>query len=172
MTAPISGTTLVAGVAGAPVAHSLSPAIHNAWIAAAGIDAVYVAFAPPVERFEAFSRGLRGGAVRGLSITAPFKAAALALADRASDGARRAGAANLLLFAGEETIEADNTDGVGLRAAPASQAPGFRPGDGAAVVLGAGGAVAGAAAALLEAGDPEIRLVNRSEARGRVLEET
>ena len=42
---PITGATAVAGVAGSPIGHSLSPLIHNAWIEAAGIDAVYVAFA-------------------------------------------------------------------------------------------------------------------------------
>src|SRR5665213_2776619 len=93
MIAGISGMTVVAGVAGSPVSHSLSPAIHNAWLAAAGIDAVYVAFAPPADGFARFAEGLRGGAVRGLNITAPFKEAALASADRISDRARRAGAA-------------------------------------------------------------------------------
>ena len=47
MSRAITGASLVAGVAGAPVAHSLSPLIHNAWLAAAGIDGVYVAFTPP-----------------------------------------------------------------------------------------------------------------------------
>ncbi|MDQ2860577.1 MAG: shikimate dehydrogenase, partial [Pseudomonadota bacterium] len=125
MTWAISGKTLVAGVAGAPVSLSLSPTIHNAWIAAAGIDAVYVAFAPPVDGFARFTEGLRGGAVRGLNVTAPFKQDALGLADRASDRARRAGAANLLIFEREGTTWADNTDGEGLLAALVEQAPEF-----------------------------------------------
>ncbi|MBA3810486.1 MAG: shikimate dehydrogenase [Caulobacteraceae bacterium] len=162
---------MVAGVAGAPVAHSLSPAIHNAWIAKAGLDAVYVAFSPPAERFEAFARGLRGGVIRGLNITAPFKAAALGVADRASDRARRAGAANLLVFDPDGRIRADNTDGEGLLAAFAQQAPDFDPAAGPTVILGAGGAACGAAAALLSAGAPEIRIVSRSEDRGHALAE-
>ena len=44
----ITGRTIVAGVAGQPVAHSLSPILHNAWLQAAGIDGVYVAF--PLDR--------------------------------------------------------------------------------------------------------------------------
>ena len=135
----VSGMTVVAGVAGSPVSHSLSPAIHNAWLAAAGIDAVYVAFAPPADGFARFAEGLRGVAVRGLNITAPFKEAALAVADRASDRARRAGAANLLIFEADGTIWADNTDGEGLLAAFAEQAPGFEPAAGPLVLLGAGG---------------------------------
>ena len=169
MTSTISGKTLVAGVVGTPVCHSLSPTIHNAWIAAAGIDAVYVAFAPTVDGFARFAEGLRGGAARGLNVTAPFKQDALALADRASDRARRAGAANLLIFETGGTIWADNTDGEGLLAALVEQAPEFDPAAGPAVVLGAGGAARGAAAALLDAGAPSIRIVNRSVARGEFL---
>ncbi len=165
----ISGATLVAGVAGWPVAHSLSPAIHNAWIAAAGLDAVYVAFSPPADRFETFAQGLRGGAVRGLNVTAPFKAAALDVADRATDRARRAGAANLLIFSPDGQIAADNTDGEGLLAAFAEQAPGFDPAAGPLALFGAGGAARAAAAAFVDAGAPEIRVVNRSEARARTL---
>jgi shikimate dehydrogenase len=166
---PISGATLVAGVAGAPVAHSLSPLIHNAWLEAAGIDAVYVAFAPPAEGFAAFVGGLRGGAVRGLNVTQPFKQAALALADEASLAARRAGAVNLLLFEPDGRVSADNTDGAGLLAAVAKQAPRFDARRGPAVILGAGGAARGAATALLDAGAPEVRLINRTVARAEAI---
>ena len=169
MTAGISGTTVIAGVAGSPVSHSLSPVIHNAWLAAAAIDAFYVAFAPPADGFARFAEGLRGGAVRGLNVTAPFKEAALALADRASDRARRAGAANLLIFERDGTTWADNTDGEGLLAALAQQAPGFDPAAGPVVVLGAGGAARGAATALLEAGATSVRIVSRSAARAEGL---
>ncbi len=169
MTRAISARPAVAGVIGAPVSHSLSPAIHNAWIAAAGLDATYVAIRPREGGFARFVRGRRGGAMRGLNVTAPFKAEALALADRASDRARRAGAANLLIFEADGSIWADNTDGEGLLAAFADQAPGFDPAAGPAVVLGAGGAARGAAAAFLAAGVPAVRIVNRSAARARAL---
>ena len=165
----ITGATWVAGVAGAPVAHSLSPLIHNAWIAAAGLDAVYVPFAPPAEGFEAFARGLRGGAVRGLNVTVPFKETALDLADSASDRARAAGAANLLTFSPRGEIVADNTDGAGLLAALSEQAPGFDVSAGPVAILGAGGAARGAAAALAMAGAPEIRIVNRTRQRAEAL---
>jgi shikimate dehydrogenase len=169
MKPPISGATVVAGVAGAPVAHSLSPLIHNAWLEAAGIDALYVAFSPPADGFTAFARGLAGGAVRGLNVTVPFKEDALRLADEASAAAGRAGAANLLVFEPDGRICADNTDGAGLLAAIAEQAPGFDPRRGPAVILGAGGAARGAAAALVEAGAPEVRLINRTAARAEAI---
>ena len=57
----ITAKTVVAGVAGAPVRHSLSPVMHNAWLAESGFDGVYVAFAPHQDHFKAFAQGLRGG---------------------------------------------------------------------------------------------------------------
>ena len=165
----ISGATVVAGVVGAPVRHSLSPLIHNAWLEAAGVDGVYVALSAAPERFPALLDGLRGGAMRGLNATLPFKEAALAAADRVSDRARRAGAANLILFEPDGSIVADNTDGEGLLAAFAEQAPGFDVRARPTVVLGAGGAARGAVAALLDAGAPEVRLVNRTMERAQAL---
>ena len=165
----VTGAAVVAGVAGSPVRHSLSPVIHGAWIAAAGLDAVYAPFPVPPDGFARFVDGLRGGAVRGLNVTVPFKEAALALADRADAAARAAGAANLLLFGADGSVEARNTDGLGLLGALAAQAPGWRPGDGPVTILGAGGAARGAAAALKAAGVPELRIVNRTLARAEVL---
>ncbi|HLZ83160.1 MAG TPA: shikimate dehydrogenase [Caulobacteraceae bacterium] len=165
----LSGATVVAGVAGSPVRHSLSPAIHNTWLEAAGLDGVYVAFAPPADRFAAFAEGLRGGAIRGLNVTAPFKEAALALADQASPTARAAGSANLLVFQADGAIVADSTDGVGLLEAFASQAPGFDPAAGPAVILGAGGAARAAAFAFLAAGAPRVDVVARTLQRGEAL---
>lgn len=169
MSASISGAGVVAGVVGSPVRHSLSPLIHNAWIAAAGLDGAYVPFAPAEARFADFVQGFRGGAIRGLNVTLPFKEQALALADRASDRAWDAGAANLLVFEHDGQILADNTDGVGLLAAFAQQAPGFDPAAAPVVILGAGGAARGAAAAFKAAGAPQVRIVNRTLARAEAI---
>lgn len=165
----ITGATAVAGVAGRPVRHSLSPILHNAWLEAAGIDGVYVALSPTAEGFPALVEGLRGGSLRGLNVTLPFKEAALAAADHASERARRAGAANVLVFDADGTVRADNTDGVGMLGAFAAQAPGFDPARAPVVVLGAGGAARGAVAALLDAGAPEVRIVNRTLERAAAI---
>jgi shikimate dehydrogenase len=167
----ISGATVVAGVIGAPVRHSLSPTLHNAWLAAAGVDGVYVALSPSAERLPALIDGLRGGTLRGLNVTLPFKEQALALADRASQAARRAGAANLLVFGPDGGVSADNTDGIGLLGAFAAQAPKFEVAARPVVVLGAGGAARGAAAAFVAAGAPQVRLVNRTAARAHAIAE-
>ncbi|HWA60047.1 MAG TPA: shikimate dehydrogenase [Caulobacteraceae bacterium] len=165
----ISGATPIAGVAGAPVTHSLSPLLHNAWLAAAGIDAVYVAFPVTAQGFSAFARGLRGGVIRGLNVTVPFKEEALDLADEASERARTAGAANVLVFEPDGLIRADNTDGLGLMYALESQCPGWTAAAGPAAVFGAGGAARGAVAALIEAGAPEVRILNRTVERAQAL---
>jgi shikimate dehydrogenase len=165
----ITGATAVAGVAGFPIGHSLSPLIQNAWIEAAGLDAVFVAFSPPPDRFSHFAEGLRGGAIRGLNVTLPFKEAALSVAQEVGDRAELAGAANLLIFNEDGSITADNVDGLGLLGALVAQAPGFDPKAGPAVIVGAGGAARGAAAALVMAGAPQVRIVNRTLARAEMV---
>ncbi len=166
----VSGETRVAGVVGAPVRQSLSPLIHNAWITAARLDGLYVPFSPARDRFAAFVDSLRGGSLVGLNVTLPFKEEALKCADRTDAAASRAGAANLLLFHDDGSVEARNTDGIGLFSAFREQAPRWRPEAGPVLVLGAGGAARGAVAALQAAG-AAVRVANRSSARAHDLAE-
>lgn len=161
----ISGAAMVAGVVGHPIAHSMSPWLHGRWIAEAGLDAAYVPFACPLGGFTRLMDGLRGGVVRGLNVTAPFKREALALADAVQDAAQ-ARSANLLLFHHDGTVEACSTDGYGVLTALARRAPGLTVGQ--AVVLGAGGAGAAAAAALAGAGW-RVTLVNRTLATAQAV---
>lgn len=160
--------TLRAGVAGQPIAHSLSPLIHTAWIAAAGLDAEYRAFGPAdAAGFADLVAEGRVGRLRGLNVTAPFKEQALALADAASATARTCGSANLLVFENSR-VRADSTDGVGLMAALAEQAPELDVRGQTVVVLGAGGAARAAVAALKGAG-AEVGVLNRTRARAALL---
>ncbi len=163
-----TGAARVAAVVGAPVRHSLSPLIHNAWIAAAGLDAAYIPMAPARNGLKALVDGLRGGVLVGLNVTLPFKEEALKLADRAEPAARAAGAANLLLFHPDGEVEARNTDGIGLLRAFAEQAPDWGPHAGPVLVLGAGGAARGAVAALYAAG-AQVRVANRTAIRAHAL---
>ena len=118
--------TTYLGVAGWPVAHSRSPAMQNAALAAAGLDDWrYVALPLPPELFAETVRALPAAGFRGINVTIPHKEAALALADRASDAAREIGAANTLTFEQGGAISADNTDAPGLLEALA--ADGVRP---------------------------------------------
>lgn len=161
---------LAAGVIGWPVKHSLSPLIHGLWLNAAGLDGRYDAIEVAPQDFAATVARLRAEGLRGLNVTVPHKEAALALADRADPAARAAGAANLLLF-GEHGVEARNTDGIGLLAALAEQAPRWEPCGATVLVIGAGGAARGVLPALDLAGAGDLRIVNRSHARAETLAE-
>ena len=155
----ITGAALLAGIVGRPVAHSLSPVIHNAWLEAAGMDAVYAAFAPPGEAaFDVLIQAGRAGMIHGLNVTAPFKGQALACADEASETARACGSANVLAFRDGE-VRAHSTDGEGLLKALAEQAPEFDLTAGPVLFLGAGGA-------------PEVVILNRTPERAMALAET
>jgi len=165
---PITGAALVGGIAGNPVGHSLSPVIHNAWIAAAGMDAAYVPFAPAdAAGFETLVAAGRAGLVMGLNVTAPFKEQAFALADTASDAARLSSSANILAF-DKGRVHADSSDGLGMMRALVEQAPALDVSGRPVVLLGAGGAARAAAGALVAAG-ASVRIVNRSRERAEAL---
>ncbi len=151
-------------VLGHPVAHSRSPAMHNAALAALGMAAEwrYEAIDVPPDGFEERVRAMPAEGFAGANVTVPHKGAALGIADALSATAREIGAANTLSFADGE-IRADNTDAEGLLAAlPAS------PGGKRALVLGAGGAARAAVWALLREG-AEVEVWNRTELRVRHL---
>ncbi len=106
------------GVLGWPVAHSRSPAMHQAAYAALGLDGWrYQRLPVPPEAFEETVRALPRAGFAGANVTIPHKEAALAVADTATERARKIGAANTLTFGGDGSIEADNTDAPGLLAA-------------------------------------------------------
>ncbi|MDP1914444.1 shikimate dehydrogenase [Brevundimonas sp.] len=160
--------TILAGVAGRPIAHSLSPLIHTTWIKTAELDAEYRAFGPEDGAgFAALVTDGRAGRLRGLNVTAPFKELALALADDASATARKCGSANLLLFQ-DGRVWAESTDGAGLIGALAEQAPELDVRGQSVVLLGAGGAARAAVAALKAAG-ADVGVLNRTRARAEAL---
>jgi shikimate dehydrogenase len=167
----ITGAAKVAGVVGAPVAHSLSPLIHNAWIEALGLDAAYVPFAAPKGKFEAFVEAHRSGTLVGLNVTLPYKRKAYDLADVRSKAAEDAFSANVLLFSKVDgEVFADNTDGQGL--IEALTTAGWRASAGPVLILGAGGAAAGAVAAMTAAGVTDVRVAARDSSKARGLFQT
>lgn len=153
------------GVLGWPVAHSRSPAMHNAALAELGMgDWRYQALPVPPELFAETARALGDSSFVGANVTIPHKHAALALADTASDAARAIGAANTLTFAGDGTIAAENTDAPGLLAAIGEPLAGRR-----ALVLGAGGSARAAVWALREADAACVAVWNRTAGRAASL---
>lgn len=164
----ITGAAMVAGIAGNPVGHSLSPVIHNAWLAAGGIDGAYVPFAPAdAAGFQALVAAGRAGLIMGLNVTAPFKEQAFALADQATAAARLTSSANILQFENGRVL-ADSSDGIGLMRGLKEQAPDLDVAGRPVVMLGAGGAARAGSGALVEAG-AEVRIVNRSPERAEAL---
>ena len=167
-TGRITGAAVTGGIAGNPVAHSLSPIIHNAWLEAGGVDGAYVPFAPAdAAGFEALVAAGRAGLILGLNVTAPFKEQAFALADQATAAARLTSSANILQFENGRVL-ADSSDGIGLMRGLREQAPDLDVAGRPVVMLGAGGAARAGSGALVEAG-AEVRIVNRSPERAEAL---
>jgi shikimate dehydrogenase len=153
------------GVLGWPVAHSRSPAMHNAAFAALGMeDWRYQRLPVPPQLFAETTLALAGSGLHGANVTIPHKQAALALATQASDAAHAIGAANTLTFLPDGEIVAANTDAPGLIAALGRPLHGMT-----AQVLGAGGSARAAVWALLDAGAAEVAVWNRTYARAEAL---
>jgi shikimate dehydrogenase len=152
------------GVLGYPVAHSRSPAMHNAAFAAVGLDWCYVKLPVPPDLFERTVRALPGSGYSGANVTIPHKLAALEIADSATAAARAIGAANTLSFGEDGGIDADNTDAGGFLAA-LGESPRTR----SALVLGAGGAARAVVWALAEAGASDVAIWNRTPERAEEL---
>jgi shikimate dehydrogenase len=163
-------TTFV-GVLGWPVAHSRSPAMHNAAFSELGLDWRYELLPVEPGRFDSFVRDLPGRGFAGANVTIPHKLRAFALADSLSDTARVTGAANTLRFTqarGKARIEAHNTDVAGFLAALRERAP-EAPEGMDAVVMGAGGAGRGVVYALLQAKAARVSVWNRDPKRASEL---
>jgi shikimate dehydrogenase len=161
-------TTVLAGVVGWPVSHSLSPRMHHLWLQEHEIAGSYVAL--PVHPHD-LSRALasvRSAGFRGVNLTLPHKESAYALAHTADPAAHASQAANLLLFR-DLRFEAHNTDVEGLALSLRE-----RLGEKAmeiefTVVLGAGGAARAAVLACDRLRAKQICIVNRTTARADTL---
>lgn len=169
MNPALTGKAKLAGVIGWPVSHSRSPALHGFWLREHRIDGAYVPFAVRPENLAAALRGLAALGFRGANVTLPHKEQAMALVDSASDTARRIGAVNTIVIEADGSLTGDNTDAFGFIENLREGARGFDAKAGPAVVVGAGGAARAILVALADAGAPEIRLVNRTDARAETL---
>ena len=158
----------IAGVAGWPVHHSLSPLLHNHWLKAAGINGGYTMFAVhPSEAVRAF-KSLRRTSITGLNVTIPLKGKAYEAADEVTPEAQKLGVCNLL-YKRDDLLIGHNTDIEGF-SNPLVEKVGHKfLTNNTAVVIGAGGASRAVLGALIDIGVPEIRLLNRTDARAEKL---
>ena len=147
-------------VVGHPVAHSKSPQIHAAFARQTGQDMEYGRLLAPLDGFRATVETFRRGGGRGLNVTLPFKLEAFALADRRTQRALDAEAANTLKF-DADSVFADNTDGVGLLRDLEVNLR-FPLAGRRILLMGAGGAVQGTLGPLIAARPALLTIANRT----------
>jgi shikimate dehydrogenase len=157
-------------VLGNPIAHSKSPLIHARFAELTGQTLSYERLLTPIDGFAAtLARLLQSGA-RGCNVTVPFKFEAFQAATTQTYRAQLAQAANTLVLnhPASGSVHADNTDGVGL-VNDIQQHAGVALAGRDVLLIGAGGAAAGALAPLLAAGPRRLVLANRTPARAEAL---
>lgn len=162
-----TGDARIVGLIGDPVAHSLSPLMHNSAFQALNIKWVYVPFHVRRNDLPEAVAGLRALGLRGVNVTIPHKSAIMPLLDELTPIAAAAGAVNTIVNDGGRLI-GDNTDGIGF-VRSLQQEAGFIPKDARVLLLGAGGAAQAIAVALARHGVRHIVIANRTVERGEKL---
>jgi shikimate dehydrogenase len=165
----IGGETRLVGIIGDPVAHSLSPAMHNAAFAALGLDFAFVPLPVPAARVAEAVAGLRALGFRGANVTMPHKAAVLPHLDEVSADARLIDAVNTIVVEGGR-LSGHTTDAEGFARALHEVEPGGAAGR-AVLLRGAGGAARAVALALAREGATSLTVADRTPAAAeRLLE--
>ncbi len=164
----VSGKTKVFCVIGDPIAHSLSPVMHNAAFKHLKIDAVYVAFNVKDGMLQDAVKGVRSLGICGMNVTMPHKTAIVNYLDESDATSKFVGAVNTVLNAGGKLI-GFNTDGIG--ALKALEENGVKPRGKKFLLLGAGGAGKAIAFQLAQEAD-ELVILNRDANKARVLADT
>jgi len=154
-------------VVGNPVSHSRSPQIHARFAAATGLAVDYTRIEAPLDGFVATVRAFAASGARGCNVTVPFKGEAFAACTRLSERARRAEAVNTIVFEADGWF-GDNTDGAGLvRDIELNAGVPLR--GRRVLLLGAGGAAAGALDPLLAARPAALVVANRTRAKALAM---
>ncbi|WP_342570704.1 shikimate dehydrogenase [Paenibacillus sp. FSL R5-0749] len=155
------------GVMGDPIAHSKSPAMHNAALLAAGVNGIYMPLHVLPDQLEAAVRGIVALGYRGVNVTIPHKEQVMQYLDVIDESARLIGAVNTIVNEGG-TLTGYNTDGIGyvrsLKEEAVPELAGKR-----IAVLGAGGAARGVIYALALEKPEHIHILNRTADRAIAL---
>lgn len=160
----IGGRTRTCGLIGYPVAHTLSPLIHNTLAETMGQDMVYVPFPVEPERVGEAIKGAYALDIAGLNVTVPHKSAVIPHLREIDALAEKIGAVNTLVRC-DGGYKGYNTDMTGLQRAMASD--GVRLQGEQVVLLGAGGAARAVAFLCASAGAETVYLWNRTFARAQ-----
>jgi shikimate dehydrogenase len=165
----IKATTTICALLGDPVAHSLSPAMHNAAFRALGYDCAYVAFDVAAEQIPAAVAGIRALGIRGVNVTIPHKQAVTLELDEVFGDALLSGSVNTLINR-KGRLVGTSTDGVGLIRSLQEDGD-FEARDKRVLLLGAGGSATAVIYRLIAAGIATLTLVNRDFDKARLLRE-
>jgi shikimate dehydrogenase len=187
LAAPIRATTRLCAVFGHPIAHSASPAMQNAGIAALGLDWRYVACDVHPDYLREAIAGARAMKFIGLNLTVPHKLLAVDLIDALDESAKTWGAVNTIRFEAQDATgtwrplrefpEATperirshgfNTDADAITRALREDLR-FEPAGAKVLLLGAGGAGRTAALKLASERVAELHLVNRTAAKAESI---
>jgi len=160
----VGAGTRLSGVIGDPIAHSLSPLLHNAAYRAMDLDWVSLAFQVRRGQGAAAVAACKTLRLGGLSVTMPLKAEVAAAADELTPVAARLGAVNCLAIGPDGQVVGDSTDGDGFLASCRIDLD-VDPAGRRCVVVGAGGAARAVIDALAQAGAAEVVVVGRNPAR-------
>lgn len=164
----INGTTRLCGLIGNPVAHTLSPVIHNTLAKKLGHNLVYVPFFVEKGRLSEAVKGAYGLHVLGLNVTVPYKSEVIGCLEEIDALAKKIGAVNTLVRT-EGGYKGYNTDISGLYRA--MQEEGIEITGKKVVLLGAGGAARAAAFLCGEKKAEKLYILNRSEEKAKLLSE-
>lgn len=163
----VKATTKIYGIFGHPVAHSLSPVMHNSAFAALGLDCVYLAFDIRPEKIGHAADAVRTLGIKGINITIPHKESIIPHLDEISPDARLTGAVNTVKNE-DGKLSGHNTDVGGfLRAA--EEDLGSKPEGANVFLLGAGGAARAVMSAFCMNGAESICIVNRTREKALKL---
>jgi len=164
----INGRTRPTAVIGWPVAHSLSPAMHNAAYAALGLNWVCIPLAIPDQKaLFSFVEAARRLPIVGFNVTMPYKQAMVELCDEVATLAQMAGAVNTVHCV-DGQLMGYNTDGRGMLETLTADA-GFDPAGKSVAIVGSGGAAGAAVTALILGKAGQLALVNRDVGRAEQL---
>lgn len=155
----------LAAVIGSPIAHSLSPTIHQAAFDGAGVDWVYTSFDIPAGDAGAALQAMRTLRLGGLSVTMPHKADVAAAVDRLDPAARALHSVNTISWDADSLV-GSSTDGAGFIASLA--AANVPVSDARIAIIGAGGAARSLVDALGRAGAADITVLNRTRDRAEM----
>lgn len=162
MTIPITGHTSFTGLLGHPVAHSISPAMHNESFQQLGIDCIYLCFDVTEDNLADAVKGLQIAGIQGFNLTMPCKNKIISLCDVLSPAASLAQAVNTVVIR-DGLLYGHNTDGIGFW--KAAQEAGFSHAHSSVTLMGIGGAATAIAVQAALDGVDKLQIFARPSSR-------